>query len=220
VEGAPRAGELNVKDSPLYPILYMIVLSAVFGAVVSSLAVATRARVTAGENAQFRRHVLSAFGLEPPQELGALERFWGARVQEKSDDEGVYYVARSSDGSLIGYGFPFTGPGFWGPISGIAAVSPQGKELLGVSFTRHQETPGLGGRITEQWFRAQFRGKALDHPPGGGPILDFVYRQPRGPREVEAITGATQTSTRLGRFLNRFLHGLSRRQPFRAGGTG
>ncbi|MBE0618532.1 MAG: FMN-binding protein, partial [Proteobacteria bacterium] len=93
-------------------------------------------------------------------------------------------------------------------------------EILGLSFTKHQETPGLGGRITEPWFRDQFQGKPVRPPPEGGPPLQFVYRQPRSPREVEAITGATQTSTRLGVFLNGFLRSLPERPPFQKGGAG
>jgi hypothetical protein len=37
---------------------------------------------------------------------------------------------------------------------------------------------------------------------------------------VEAITGATQTSTRLGRFLNPFLTDVRKRPVFKAGGGG
>ncbi len=33
--------------------------------------------------------------------------------------------------------------------------------ILGLAFLRHSETPGLGGRITEDWFLEQFRGLPL-----------------------------------------------------------
>ncbi|RMG84930.1 MAG: FMN-binding protein, partial [Candidatus Dadabacteria bacterium] len=114
-----------------------------------------------------------------------------------------------------GYAFPFEGPGFWGPISGVVAVDPAGERILGISFVRHQETPGLGGRISEGWFRDQFRGKPLEVRDGR--VLEFVFRPPTGEREVEAITGATQTSTRLARFLNAFLARLPGRAVFRGG---
>ncbi len=209
-----------MKDSPLYPILFMVVLAAGFGAVVSSVALVTRARVEAGERAQFRQHVLSAFHVEAPEEPDALAELWNRRVEERSSPQGSYYAVAAEDGALLGYGLPFTGPGFWGPISGILAVKPGGEEILGISFTKHQETPGLGGRITEAWFRDQFQGKPVVPPSGGGPPLVFVYREPRGVREVEAITGATQTSIRLDTFLNRFLRSLPERPPFQKGEAG
>jgi len=206
-----------MKDSAFYPIVFMVLLSAVYGAAVSSVAVATKGRVEAGEKARLRTHVLAAFGLETPADPEAVDAVWGRSVAERTDDSGRYYAGRGADGELLGYGFPFTGPGFWGPISGVVAVDPTGSRIVGISFTKHQETPGLGGRISEAWFRDQFRGKPIDVPPGGGEPLRFVYRKPEGPREVEAITGATQTSTRLDKFLNPFLAGLKTRAAARAG---
>jgi Na+-transporting NADH:ubiquinone oxidoreductase subunit C len=100
----------------------------------------------------------------------------------------------------------------------VVAVDPQGERIIGIAFTKHQETPGLGGRISEPWFQQQFRGKPIAVPASGGEPLRFVYRKPEGPREVEAITGATQTSSRLDKFLNPFLAGLRNRLAADAGG--
>jgi len=209
-----------VRDSPFYPILFMVAISAIYGAAVSAVAVATRARVEAGERARYRSYVLSTFDMEAPEDPQAVDRLWNERIEERSDARGPYFAARGQQGQLLGYAFPFSGPGFWGPIRGVLAVDPAGKKILGIAFTQHQETPGLGGRITEPWFRDQFRGKPLEPPPGGGPPLDFVFRKPQTPREVEAITGATQTSTRLEKFLDPFLRELAGRSVFREGGEG
>jgi Na+-transporting NADH:ubiquinone oxidoreductase subunit C len=198
----------------------MALLSAVFAAAVSSVAVATRARVEAGERARERSHVLSAAGIAAPADPEALEALWNRSAEVKSDEGGTYYAVRDPSGSTVGYVFPFEGPGFWGPISGVVAVDTDGEKIIGISFIRHQETPGLGGRIAEDWFRAQFEGKPLAPPPAGGPPLRFVAGRPQGPREVEAITGATQTSTRLGKFLNPFLREVRNRAVFRDGGGG
>ncbi|MHB8764784.1 MAG: FMN-binding protein [Deferrisomatales bacterium] len=209
-----------MKDWPAYPVVFMVLLCAVCGAAVSSVAVLTRERVEAGEQARRRAHVLGAFGLEAPADPAEIDRVWARTIEERTDEGGAYVAARDAAGNLLGYGFPFTGPGFWGPISGVVALDPTGRKILGLSFTKHQETPGLGGRIAEEWFRRQFRGKPVDPPPGGGPPLRFVYRRPEGPREVEAITGATQTSSRLEAFLNPFLAELRRRPALRGGGGG
>jgi Na+-transporting NADH:ubiquinone oxidoreductase subunit C len=195
----------------------MLILAAAFGAVVSSVAVATRSRVEAGERARFRGHVLSACGIDAPTDPEALRDVWQRLVEQQGAEPEVFYAVRNPDGSSRGYAFPFQGAGFWGPIRGVVAVDPLGKEILGISFPSHQETPGLGGRITEKWFRDQFRGKPVSAPPGEAAVLKLVPRTPRGPREVEAITGATETSTRLSRFLNEFLEGLRDRPVLRQG---
>ncbi len=214
MEGRPRApGGAAVKRWAGYPVVFMVVLATVYGAAVSAVAVATRDRVEAGARARLRGHVLAAFGLPVPADPLAVDRAWAAAVAERADDRGSYFEAKGPDGAILGFAFPFGGPGFWGPIRGVLAVDPRGERILGLSFTEHRETPGLGGRIAEPWFRDQFKGQA----PGA---LTFVSRPPRGPGEVEAITGATQTSTRLAAFLNPFLVGLKDRAPLRAGGGG
>ena len=66
-----------------------------------------------------------------------------------------------------------------------------------LKILENTETPGLGGRITESWFQDQFRGKKLI------PELKIVpYRRAEGPNEVDAITGATQTSSAFERIIN------------------
>lgn len=209
-----------MRNSAAYPILFMAFISALFGAAVSTVAVATKARVEAGERARRRAHVLSAAGIQTPEDPTALEEVWGRTVDEKSDEQGTYYFVRDSSGQPVGYVFPFQGPGFWGPIRGVVAIDRNGERILGISFVEHQETPGLGGRISEGWFRRQFRGKPLAPPPGREVPLRFVFREPQEPYEVEAITGATQTSVRLERFLNPFLTEVRGRSVFQTGGQG
>ncbi len=203
-----------MRDAPWYPVLYMTALAAVFGGLVATTAAVTRGRVEAGERSRLRARVLQAFGVKAPAEPEALEALWRRIVEERSDARGTYY-AWVEEGRVRGYAFPFRAPGFWGPIDGVLALDPSGRRILGLSIVRHQETPGLGGRIAENWFLEQFRGRPAR--PGGpdGDILEFVFRKPDGPREVEAVTGATQTSRRLGRFLNTFLRDLSGRPVFR-----
>ena len=119
---------------------------------------------------------------------------------------------------LVGYAFPISGIGFWDRISGYLAVTPDFRTILGVAFLRLAETPGLGGEIVKPHFRDQFRPDVrrrtglppLDASPpaAGGKFLYVGGEKPAGPgdarfgRRVDAITGATGTSTALERFLN------------------
>ncbi|MBR4147780.1 MAG: FMN-binding protein [Bacteroidales bacterium] len=77
---------------------------------------------------------------------------------------------------------PMEGKGLWGPIWGYIAIAPDGKTVIGAIFDHKSETPGLGGEITKEKFRNQFKGKQISS--------DGYYV----PVEFDAITGATKTS--------------------------
>jgi len=109
--------------------------------------------------------------------------------------------------NIIGYAFPIGGVGFWARIDGYLAVTPDGDRARGIVFTRHQETPGLGGRITEKAFRKQFEGLNVSPPPQDGAFVSLTHQKlkafdPNYDRHVDAITGATGTSTAVDKFLN------------------
>jgi len=111
------------------------------------------------------------------------------------------------DNPVVGYAFPISGVGFWATIRGYLAVSPDGARTLGIAFLDHAETPGLGGRITEQGFRHQFIGLDVSRQVGGRFVTIGRERptnpaDPRYGRYVDAITGATGTSLALEKFLN------------------
>jgi Na+-transporting NADH:ubiquinone oxidoreductase subunit C len=88
----------------------------------------------------------------------------------------------------------------------MVAVGPNATKILGLAFYRHSETPGLGARMTEDWFTKQFSGLSLYPITGQKKIF---YLKPEGtgkdPNELDAITGATNTSAAIESFLNRDL---------------
>jgi Na+-transporting NADH:ubiquinone oxidoreductase subunit C len=85
----------------------------------------------------------------------------------------------------------------------MVGVDPHATKILGIAFYKHTETPGLGGRITEDWFSSQFKGLPL-HPIEGDQKIFYI--KPAGtrgaPNELDAITGATNTSSAVEAFLN------------------
>ena len=65
-------------------------------------------------------------------------------------------------------------------------------------FIKQDETPGLGGRIGEPFYRDQFRGLNIsDSSPG-----EIFINRPAPGGNVDAISGATQTSTYVTNMLN------------------
>ncbi|HRU02160.1 MAG TPA: FMN-binding protein, partial [Victivallales bacterium] len=67
------------------------------------------------------------------------------------------------------------------------------------SFYEQNETPGLGAEIMKENFRRQFNGKKLS---ADGKINFKRKGEKLSEHDIEAITGATQTSTRLEKIIN------------------
>lgn len=222
-------------NGPVYVIVFAGVVSALFTAAIVSLHAATAATVRQSEELFEQRALLDAFGLDGgrrlddeqteqlyrrhiarmPQRLVDPES--GAAFNDPSGDRAKCYLARSADGKVLGYALPIWGVGFWARIDGYLAVSPDLREVLGIVFLRHQETPGLGGRITERAFRDQFRPRTDRQgrrrrvslaEPDDGKFIHVGGRQATGPEDarwdhrVDAVTGASGTSAALERFLN------------------
>ena len=88
---------------------------------------------------------------------------------------------------------PMQGNGLWGPISGYLAIAADGSTIIGANFDHKSETPGLGGEITTEKFQSQFSGKKIME---NGHIV---------PIEVDAITGATKTSSGVKEMIDNTL---------------
>lgn len=95
---------------------------------------------------------------------------------------------------------PCYGAGLWGPIWGYLAVEKDGKTLAGAVFDHKSETPGLGAKITEDFFEGQFPGKVFGD---GEEKFAVVKGGAKGAANgVDAISGATITSQSLGKTIN------------------
>ncbi|MCB2185454.1 MAG: FMN-binding protein [Deltaproteobacteria bacterium] len=190
-------------------VLFMFAITLVCTAALAAVDLANRERIARNQELKLEKVILSVLGLLPGPDPGAEEiaRLYGQRVKELTvGGRRVYLGYRPGGGGVTAVAFPVSGPGFWGPIYGLAAVDPQAVKLVGLAFYQHNETPGLGARITEPWFTKQFQGLHLALPAGNRKF--FHLRPPgaaAGPGELDAITGATETSTRLEKFLNQDL---------------
>jgi Na+-transporting NADH:ubiquinone oxidoreductase subunit C len=184
----------------------MFVISILFASLVSAVKALNEKKIATNQALKLQSVVLKV--LDIPVEKNMLNENISAlffeRIKEIQVGEQTLYVGYQKDGRTIqGYALPVGGPGFWGPIAGIVGVNPQATKILGIAFYKHSETPGLGGRITEDWFSDQFKDLAL-HPIEGDKKI--FYLRPAGtselPNELDAITGATNTSSAVEAFLN------------------
>ncbi|MBU4252168.1 MAG: FMN-binding protein [Candidatus Omnitrophica bacterium] len=97
-------------------------------------------------------------------------------VKPPAAEEILYYKAFDAQGKLIGFVFKASGKGYSSVIETLAGIFPDGK-ISAIKVISLNETPGLGMRVTEDKFTAQFNRQSS---------LDLSG--------VQAITGATISS--------------------------
>ncbi len=119
--------------------------------------------------------------------MPAAEKIQDTTIElaEESSIKEVYEAVSGND--TIGYVMKINVKGFHGPIDFVVGISKDDK-VTGMKVLSHNETPGLGAKITEDKFMQRFKDKpATDY-------LEAVKVTPNKDNEVEAISGATTSS--------------------------
>jgi electron transport complex protein RnfG len=96
------------------------------------------------------------------------------------------FKALDANGSPIGYVFKVLPSGYGGSLEVVVGIKNDGT-ITGVRIGKHEETPGLGAKATEESFYGQYAG--MDITDGIG-----VSTTSPGDNEIAAISGATITS--------------------------
>jgi Na+-transporting NADH:ubiquinone oxidoreductase subunit C len=195
---------MNVKKTPWYPVMYMFVATLCFSAVLLVFGNFTRDRVKNNEQIAFERSVLQALSVTIPERISPadLHRLFTDTVHP-ADESSAGALRYMRGDSIAAYALPIQGPGFWAPIKGVIGIAADKRTITGISFYEQNETPGLGGEIVKQEFRDQFVGKTLSND--AKPLEIRMTNTVLDEHSVHAITGATQTSNRLGEFMNQHL---------------
>ncbi len=181
------------KQSTLYTIVFIFIVSFSFVFLLSMTNQVTIERVELNQIIARQRAVLASMGVDVSDP---------GRIQEEFDrvfaDENAGLFARRGDDRVI-YAMEFVGAGLWGPIAGFIAVADDFDTMVGIEFVDDNETPGLGGRINEPWFKEQFQGLNISN----GRITVSVM-EPADPSagRVDGVTGATRTSDAIEAIVN------------------
>jgi len=108
------------------------------------------------------------------------------------------------DGKAIKYAFPTSGMGLWSIVYGYLALDHDLSTIIGATFYKHGETPGLGGEVSAEWFQDQFKDKKIFT---GGKLQRIEVVKGTAPEgsdhQVDGMSGATMTGNGLNRFINR-----------------
>ncbi|GGL81555.1 FMN-binding protein [Wenxinia marina] len=125
-----------------------------------------------------------------------------AGLGQRPDYAQVYLLREGEDVSLAL--LPMSVQGYNGRIDAILALRGDMNTIAGLAVTRHSETPGLGARIEEPSWQADFPGTEVRDERG-----EMRFAVARGeastPFEVDGITGATRTSTAIERMVRFWL---------------
>jgi Na+-transporting NADH:ubiquinone oxidoreductase subunit C len=176
----------------------MLIVTFVFIAVLSLIYVLTRDMIELNETLDLHKAVLYAADIEVPETAKAVDELYRKRVREKADGQGdiQYFEVLDLGGqNTVSYAVITQGPGLWGEILAVVGVDKGLLTLTGIEFIQQTETPGLGARITEHWFKEQFRGKT-------GSFSTVPEGQPAGARQFQAITGASYTTAGVLEIVN------------------
>jgi len=176
------------RDSYVYTIVFTFILTAVFGTVLAVTQAYFLPAIQENEARVEQAAILKVLGIVPKSDL--IQAFEEHVVPVTVGAQNAYAV-HGVDGNPDGYAWPLKGQGLWGTIRGYIGVSADFDRLLGLEFVEQNETPGLGGRIGEAWFKEQFQNVPI--VPGE----EIVYGS-----GVDAITGATSSSNAVLNILN------------------
>lgn len=194
------------KSSPAYILGFMLIISTVFGAGVAVVHYATQDLLAEKEALHRNRIVARAFKLDVEGEgSAAYEQALENTIEERRVDyQGrTWTVYRRVGPGPADIGFVFTGLGFWDRIYGVIVLTPDLQKIVNIQFLEQKETPGLGARIEEPWFTEQFEGLPIGwNKPPNQRIIIGPSPDPNAVNQVDAITGASQTSLALMNILN------------------
>jgi len=192
-----------------YAILYAAALGLVCALMLTAVDRLTEERKAANAEAEEVRNILTVLGV--PFDSGAkaaeLLETYNKNVGLEPHGEITFYAYdHPSDGKLRAT--RFEGPGLWGPIEGFLCLEDDMETIYAVSFYKHEETPGLGGEISSEGFRNQFRGKSIVDGTGA-PGISVVGDGADEATEVDAISGATMTGDKVEEMLNSLIEELT-----------
>jgi len=183
----------------IYTVFFMTLITVIFITALAYTHLKTRDRIKANAENFKKAAILSAAGVS--FEKNSVADVYDMYIREtvsKKDSKKTYYVVLDETKTVNRYVFVTEGPGLWGVIIAAVGVEKDFKTLTGISFIKQDETPGLGARIEEPWFKAQFKGKIP-------PLVRVNEGEPTTVNQFDAITGATATSKAVQDIVNNFV---------------
>ncbi|WP_312908781.1 FMN-binding protein [Tissierella praeacuta] len=188
-----------MKKSFSFPIVFMVILTAFFTFILAFLNYSTADRIAFNQEIELSKKLLYIFDIQPLSENpNDINQAFMDNIDNIGSEDEPMYIYYGENKEVLGYAVPISGSGLWGSIEGYVGVSSDYSTILGLDFTSHSETPGLGGRISEDWYKEQFRGIDITKSQNG----NYIIYRPSAGGNIDAIAGATLTSKSVSKLLN------------------
>ena len=131
-------------------------------------------------------------------------------ITKKKQDQRFPVFVKMKDNKIYAYCFPIIGKGLWSTLYGYVALEKDINTILGITFYKHAETPGLGAEIEKDWFRKNFKGKQIYDAKGKLVSIKVIKGQVTDKTEdkihkVDGISGATITADGVTKLLKKSL---------------
>lgn len=126
---------------------------------------------------------------------------------QKPEEERTYPVfTRVVNGRIEAYCVPVMGKGLWSTLYGYIALKDDFNTVAGLTFYKHNETPGLGAEIEKSWFQNNFKGKKILNEKNELVSIEVVKGgvkpgSPNKEHQVDGISGATLTGNGVTKLL-------------------
>lgn len=124
------------------------------------------------------------------QLINEAERF--TEVEEITDESIKKIAVAKKENQTVGYVLRLEPNGYGGAIKMLIGIDTEGR-VKGISILEHSETPGFGANANRDSFKNQFAERST-------PLK--VSKTSPNEDEIEAITGATITSTAITNAVN------------------
>jgi Na+-transporting NADH:ubiquinone oxidoreductase subunit C len=191
---------LFTKDE-LKPVIFILILSAICALTLAIFKEALNSRINTNRENEKKITILNTlklkFNKKNPQEIQSI---FDTKVF-KASFPGIneeYFVYKNDD-KIMAYVIPIKGKGLWGMIHGFLAIDPAISKIISVRFHEHEETPGLGGRISDEDYISKFDGKKYRTNKNTG---IKIIKNASAENEVDAISGATITGDCIEKIIN------------------
>lgn len=204
--------------SNAYVLSFMTGLTVVIGLLLSLASTALKEKQNLNVENDVKKNILRSLNL--PEDKDAkltpdqIKSLFEEKILEISVDEngnevsenGYPVFIKNIDGKREGYSIPVSGKGLWSTIYGYLAIADDGQTVLGITFYKHGETPGLGGEIEKEWFTSNFKGKQIYGPDGSPVSIEIVKGEVKSGsagefHKVDGISGATMTTKGVNEFI-------------------
>lgn len=103
------------------------------------------------------------------------------------------YIVRDTNDEIQDIVLPISGYGLWGTMYGYLALEGDGNTVKGIGYYDQNETPGLGGEVTNPRWKALWPGKEV-YDESGDVALSVVKGGGQGIHQVDGLSGASLTS--------------------------